>query len=109
MDPPPTAPSSLSSQLFLLPITGRRLPTSVELDAVDAVGAVGADDEVVLEVGPCAGLQRNHILPPHRVHHPVVVRLHDGEKTRLAKRFSEATRARASRRQAGLASNFFRA
>ena len=106
MDPPPTAPSALSSQLFLLPITGHRLPTSVELGAVDAVGA---DDEVVLEVGHCAGLQRNHILPLHRVHHPVVVRLHDGEKARLAKRFSEATRARASRPQAGLASNFFRA
>jgi hypothetical protein len=93
-------------QLFLLPITGRRLPTSVELGAVDAVGA---NDEVVLEVGHCAGLQRNHVLLPHRVHHPVVVRLHDGEKARLAKRFSKATRARASRLQAGLASNFFRA
>ena len=71
---------------------------------VGAVDAVGADDEVVLEVGHCAGLQRNHILPLDRVHHPVVVRLHDGEKARLAKRFSEATRARASRRHGKFAS-----
>ena len=90
MNPPPTAPSALTPQLFLLPIPGRRLPTSVELGAVDAVGA---NDEVVLDIGHCAGLQRNHVLPPHRVHHPVVVRFHDREKTRLAKRFSEATRA----------------
>ena len=71
MDPPPTAPSALTPQLFLLPITGRRLPTGVELSAV------GADDEAVLEVGHCVGLQRNHAPPPHRVHHPVVVRLHE--------------------------------
>ena len=77
MDPPPTAPSALSPQLFVLPITGRRLPTGVELSAVDALDALGADDEAVLEVGHCAGLQRNHAPPPHRVHHPVVVRLHE--------------------------------
>ena len=76
MNLPPTAPSAVSPRLsaFTFADHGRRLPPGVELGAA---GAVSADDEAVLEVRHRAGPQRNHVPLPHRVHHPVVVRLHD--------------------------------
>ncbi len=39
-------------------------------------GAVGADDEAVEEVREGAGLERDHVPPPHRVHRPVGVRFY---------------------------------